>query len=195
MKKLLLSTLVVMIAAFGLVSCNNGDYDTDPDTDNSHILNPLDPKNQPGNGLHTMAATINGEWKGFKFATFVDTMSGTASQRFLFGMNQVGGFSEQLSFSFSDFKGSGTYRRNDTIKEISGDYWRGDFFDLNSIENFAADSWTPGWLELTINDEGNDKFRGTFSGRFYKIDGFDVDTTQFVEITDGKFYVGKNFEL
>jgi len=41
MKKYILSALIIAGAGFGLLSCNNGDYDANPNTNNNGVYNPL----------------------------------------------------------------------------------------------------------------------------------------------------------
>ncbi|RYZ50770.1 MAG: hypothetical protein EOP49_13295, partial [Sphingobacteriales bacterium] len=69
MKKFLRLTLLAAGLAFGMTSCNNGDYDTDPDIDNSQEINPLNPKGGMNtsfdwSGTEPMSMEVNGEaWK------------------------------------------------------------------------------------------------------------------------------------
>ena len=188
MKKYFLYTLIAGLSAFGFTSCNNGDYDANPEIDNSNIANPINPGNQPGVMLNSMAAVQNGEWKGYPLAIFMDTMGITQ----LVGIYMDGNWMETLQFAFfaDKFTGAGVYRLNDTTQfGLSVNYLRGDATAQDEMENFTAGLGNPGEFEIEFVDEGNNRFRGTFSGVLYKLDGLVVDTTQKIEITDGKFFV------
>lgn len=54
MKRLFIAALFAAGISSALVSCNNGNYDADPKTDNSKYKNPLD----PSSGVHVYIGTI-----------------------------------------------------------------------------------------------------------------------------------------
>jgi hypothetical protein len=94
MKKYILSALIIAGAGFGLLSCNNGDYDADPNADYSNGINPLNPKggintNFDWTGSDPMSAEINGNaWKADGAFYLVDMFDTT--EAYIVGANFSG---------------------------------------------------------------------------------------------------------
>ncbi len=76
MKKFLLAATLLAGTSLTMLSCNNGDYDADPSTNNP-ALNPLDPKSGVTVYLGTMKAALNGTLTEFYPAYFISPMENT----------------------------------------------------------------------------------------------------------------------
>ena len=115
MKRFFLSAFAVAAVGFGLVGCNNGDYDANPDVDNSDKINPFNPKG----GIHTgfdwagvgpMSCEVNGNvWKanqgGFDTITWTD-FNGNPIGKFveIYGLRDDQSPQTQISLSLEHSK-------------------------------------------------------------------------------------------
>lgn len=68
MKKIFLASLLALGSSTVFMACNNGDYDANPDTNHSDIINPLNPPNKD----NYLRGTINGAAYEASTITYVE---------------------------------------------------------------------------------------------------------------------------
>lgn len=178
MKKLLLAASV-LFGTLAVTSCNNGDYDANPNTNNSNVLNPINPDNANSrfdwSGTDPMSAKIDGtQWKA-------------SSAQFL----ALGGYMQVMG----TFHPSGT-AGDDQIITLSVTSSAPGIYTLNAT---TPGSWTPkasntanGTYSTALGSGGLKIFEDDAShikGVFY----FTAKTTagNSVTVTEGYFNINK----
>ncbi|HEY9178297.1 MAG TPA: hypothetical protein VIN07_11420 [Flavipsychrobacter sp.] len=174
MKKLLVGTALILVAATALYSCNNGPYDAHPDNDYSTGLNPLDPESGANVYLGSIESTVNDKKLLFAPAFYyVDTNSVT---HFVARVKDDSIFHRTLRISFSDgaFKGVDTYRVNADTKEpivnfVMLDTSRVDLAGRKIYKTYTANT-QDGFGYATFNVLGSEggHARGYMFGKFYR---------------------------
>src|SRR5437879_2988657 len=109
MKKILFTTLLTAGVCMAMISCNNGAYDADPNTDNATIKNPLDPNSGVTVYIGTIKTVLNG--KDVLFTDCSYTID-TNNNRIITGVqanDNVFNSAIRIYFAESTYKGPGTY--------------------------------------------------------------------------------------
>jgi hypothetical protein len=169
MKKLFIAALFAAGIGSALVSCNNGNYDADPKTDNSSVKNPL-------TGDVVYLGTIKGEVNGKQ--VIFDNVSykiDTTNTRIITGtlMNDPVFFADlEIFFAESSYKGPNVYN-------IGGDaagwefiyaYKDTSYHNRNVRKTYWAGHPGIGKGNITfhvLGDEGGN-LRGWFDGTVYR---------------------------
>lgn len=183
MKKIFLSTLFIAGAAIAMTSCNNGNYDADPNTNNSNVINPLNPNNL---SLGTIKAKLNGNEM-----TFSNGAGTTTSVSFGIGGNTSGSTTnfETLAIQIVNYNGAQTYEVSGTSTDLVLSYAK--------IENSAPTSAygstisPTGHVKVVVSEDADSKVKGTFEGIVYYAGPGSVNLSDSIVITDGQFYVPK----
>lgn len=175
MKKLLVGTALILVAAAALYSCNNGPYDAHPDNDYGTGLNPLDPESGANVYLGSIESRINDKKMLFAPAFYyVDTNSVT---HFVARVKNDSIFHRTLRISFADgaFNGVDTYRVNaDTMNPVVNfvmlDTSRVDLAGRKIYKTYTANTGD-GFGYAMFNILGNEggHMRGYMFGNFYRV--------------------------
>jgi hypothetical protein len=188
MKKFFLSALVVCGSVLGFVACNNGDYDANPNANNSNIPNPF--LNGGGGSVtdgHTLgyvSAKVNGNLVGGP-GYAVDTLGVFVimGQKltppynafiFNFGVSYDGKKTYEFSESSSFFGIAGYSTTEGTTQKL-----------------YSAGPMIPGKFVLEVTEVADNKHKGTFAGVMYNNSTGTPNTSDSIVITDGKFYISK----
>ncbi len=179
MKKFILSALAYTCMGFAFVSCNNGDYDANPDTNHNNVPNPLNPDNSPGNNVGDIVAKINGDQKVFK-----GTAKDTLGMLYLTGFTGTSFPMQGIRLGFLNYEGVKVYSSTDMPQTVAGGYSL-----LNSamdVKDYIVTGFEDGGrLKLEVTEDKDNKLKGTFEGVFYNM----VDDNDSVVISEGKFYL------
>lgn len=189
------SILFLATAVAGIfASCNNGNYDANPDFNAGEIQNPVNPALPAAKG--TLKVRVNGQLKTFPFAYFTNNTVNNETVRGVIG-SLVGSDSvvETIVFYVGPYKGIKTYPVTDTTFTF-GQYQRFRMSDTTLLDDFVSDTSTvagepryaPG--EVKVEASSADDVRGTFRFSLYKRFP-ERSKTETVELTDGTFFVGK----
>lgn len=175
MKKLLVGTALILVAAAALYSCNNGPYDAHPDNDYSAALNPLDPTSGANVYLGSIESRIND--KSLLFAPafyYVDT---NAVTHFVARVKNDSIFRRTIRISFADgfFNGVDTYNVTaDTFMPVVNfvmlDTSRVDLAGRKIFKTYTAnthDGFGYAMFNVVGNEGGN--MRGYMYGKFYRV--------------------------
>jgi hypothetical protein len=150
MKKILLSTLMLMAFGTMFTSCSSGDYDMTPSVDKSGIPKPLKPVgNHAGGALLT--ANINGAYWSSR-PGYMDIVAG---QPVIYGSWTPGDITstQQITLSFNNYHGVGSYYFNADGNAT----WLIDSITTASTYGFVAvDSDGSGIIKGRFNFQGQD---------------------------------------
>lgn len=144
MKKIILSTVLIAGASIAMISCN-GNYDANPDVDNSNITNPLNPpKPYEGPGANTnfdwsgtdpMSASVGGQNWVADIAVFTEQSAGGTSF-YIFGTKQDDTITSTISINLpTDISAGNIYDMNPDNSNYSASY-SGNI--ANASETYAS---------------------------------------------------------
>lgn len=195
MKKIFLSTLFIAGAAIAMTSCNNGNYDADPNTNNSNVTNPWNNNNgNNGNGggnnggsvtLGTMKAKINGTEINFSNPAIATNVFGNLG---ITGNTASPPDFDQLTIGVAGYTTPKVYEGTgfSNLTLIYGKY-QGNALTATYSNSTSATNH----VKIEVTDDSNGNFKGTFEGTvFYAAPG-SPNTSDSIIITDGVFYVKK----
>lgn len=182
--------LIAGLSTF-MVSCNNGDYNANPDV-NKDYLNPLNPASGVTVPFGTVQAEINGSMRVFNQASgWTDSVAATAIfQGIKYDNTHTAEF---LGGRLDPYAGAiGSYNVSDTT---SNDI----FYGLMDTNDHVVYTFYEGRIQSggsgagTVNLKGNEsaRLRGTFNGTLYKVIP-NLDFGDVIQVTNGEFYVGKH---
>jgi hypothetical protein len=164
MKKLFLSALLLASVGVAFTSCNNGEYDTDPLTNNSGIPNP----NNTGNGGGTgMSAKINGVQWNASYAQALDLIGISLSLNGVSGQGTNDG--KIMLIGLFNYTGIDTYAVDGVITQAA---WTAGAPGTPQIDATSG--------EVIVTDTLNNRVKGTFHW-----DGPNIS------VTEGKFDMPK----
>lgn len=162
MKKIFLATLLALGCSTVFMACNNGDYDANPDTNNSDIINPLNPPNKD----NYLRGKINGAAYEASTVTFVES-GGTLSIQTTNGARGV-------VLTLGNYGGPGEYPAGGTDKNST----------LQYSESASAYASSGGGAYVTSDQDGF--VEGTFVFTMTLSTGAGPTP---INITDGKFKI------
>lgn len=193
MKKVLFATLFAAGASLLMTSCDNKDYDADPNVDLSQTKNPLNSNGEvnvyPGtievrlnyaDSLIFTPATISTDTDGNRLAnaTSYNKLTREHDSRRLF-----------LFIPNDSYKGKNDYNIGaDTL----GWYFSFTYYDTVNAQyrNYiASTAFGKGIINLKVKGDEGGHLRGTFSGTVYRVfqDGTKSDNDSMV-FSNGEFY-------
>jgi hypothetical protein len=183
MKKLILAASILFCTALTITSCNNGDYDADPNTDNSGIPNPIPPDDGGGNGGGSGGGNSSFNWTGTDpMSAKIDGVAFQATSGLANAANGYiviqgsAGLDGTVMLSFPENTGAGTVVSITSTNPAS--YMSGTF----DIFNTAAGG--SGSIKVTENDATHVK------GYFY-FTAKNAAGANSVTISDGYFNINK----
>lgn len=189
MKKFVVAALLATGACLVLPSCNNGAYDSDPNSSTGG-LNPLDPNSGVTVYLGTMRATLNNTITAFYPAYYTSPKENNFVVTGIRANDEV--LKHTINFAITNFK---------NLSEF-GTIFTYEFQDTTGNDSTIIYTG-PVAVKLTGNEGGN--LRGTFSGEIYytaKLSNHleedplaiqlpDPDKSKVIYIKDAEFYVPK----
>lgn len=188
MKKFFLFALLVASAGFGLESCSNGDYDANPNTNNSNVGNPLNPGGSGGLSTGTIKAKLNGTEAVFDKSGGYVILSTTSSIGAFRG-TVPGPEYDGLSLLIDGFDGVKTYTDGEQFPI-------GATILYNKIKNEnPTDIWNntiaTGRATIKVAKYENNNIQGTFEGVIYYTGPGSANPNDSIVVTDGQFNVNK----
>jgi len=186
MKKLFFSAFLAACAGFGVAGCSNGDYDANPDTNNSGGVNPLNPTggmNTDFNwgGTDPMSLELNGKaWKADDASSLIWTDN---KHIFIGGMNYTSGADTSNCTLYLNL----STKPGDIVYVFSGNTDNSASFSTKiSDENqeYASTSAPFGAVKILENDATHMKGLFYFLARAPR-------TGQYINIQKGYFNVNK----
>jgi len=191
MKKVFLAGILMTGLSAFMVSCNNGDYNANPDR-NTDILNPLNPNSGVTIPLGRVQAELDGSMRVFdQAAGWTDSIPTTAIfQGFKYSNAHTAEF---LGATLTPYAGAtGSYNVGDTV---SNDIFYGVMDTNTKVTYFmyngkiTSGGSGPGSINLKGTESG--RLRGTFTGTLYKVVPV-LDFGDVIQVTNGEFYVKKH---
>lgn len=195
MKKLLIAAFGIAITCTTLYSCNNGDYDTIPDADQSGVLNPQNPNSGTTVHLGAIVANIDNKQVVFSPAFHFDDTNG---YRHIYGtVPDDSILQRRMEIIFIDPIPDTPHVYNitaDTAKPII--YY--SFYDTSDINGnrkiyTANTGQTLGYASIAVNGKESGNMRGYIFGNFYlKFPQLDLNDSAIMSYSEYYVPPGKN---
>lgn len=174
MKKLVLAFALILAAGVGIVSCNNGPYDAQPDVDYGSAQNPLSPDSGTAQVyLGSMEAVINSRSLVFSPAIhFIDSVEG---YNFIARVKDDSIFRRTLRMRILPYEGAKTYDESaDTFSQLQVSFTmldtsRVDLAGRDIFKTYTA-SYSQGLGYAIVNIEGEEggHIRGNLNCKLHR---------------------------
>lgn len=176
MKKFVVATFLTSALSMAFVSCDNGQYDSDP-KDNNAGLNPLNPSSGVDLFLGHMRADLNGTTTAFYPSYYIKDAE--SNSRMIHGMRAQDPLRYELQIGFLDFKNA---------KEFTP-YIAIGYPDPERQDSISMYAPKPGdKVDISLAGEENGNIRGTFSATLYKMIPKE-NLKDYIIVKNGEFYV------
>ena len=184
MKRFLYSLLFVAASGFTLASCNNGDYDANPDASYADIDNPMMPPNKGVPEKGQFIAKVSGAWRVFTNASYV----ALGGQRFITGSYQSQGKSNVVQITLNGYDSAKSYDITAGNLAVFSSVPTANPADVTQYSTESPVQTGSG--NVTVTTDANDEMKGTFYFTAYKELPIESSSEKII-ITEGRFFVPK----
>lgn len=175
MKRLFLATLLATGIGAAFSSCNNGQYDSNPNANNSGTTNPINQGNNSSGSTYYLRVKVNGTLKNYQ-----PSMNINSGVLMMGGPNTNLSDKTSLGITLAGYTGAGTYTVSGSIPSSAC-----VFSDATSTSNILG--YTSSTGSVNVTSDANDIMQGTFT---FQMD-LAAGTGNPITFSDGEFKIHK----